>query len=136
MIFRGNPHNMYKYSGVPVNLPASCYYHRVPRCRAAPPENQRTIIFSKSHIRFYKNHIFCKKHLIISPFFNDMIFTHTSSDRALYRICSAVFLHHPAVYTHPAARNESSMIPFIDPLHFCTAFLGVWCLAYKMYTTI
>jgi len=31
-------------------------------------------------------------------------------------------LHHPTVSTDPPARNESSMIPFIDPLHFGTAF--------------
>jgi len=32
-----------------------------------------------------------------------------------------------AISTHPTAWNESRMIPFVDPLHFGTAF---WMIAF------
>ena len=44
-----------------------------------------------------------------------------------------VFLHHPAINTHPPAGNENRVITLVDPLHLCTAFgvlafgvFGVW----------
>jgi len=64
-----------------------------------------------------------QKYLQNSPFFQcyDVLLT-SACDHALYRICEAVFQHHAVEYAHPTTRNESSTIPFIDPLHGCTAF--------------